>query len=302
MLGGTGLVGIIVGLAFRDIAENSLASILLRIRNPFRAGDWIHVADLTGIVQNLNMRTTVLLAIDGNHVQLPNAIVYKSIIENSSTNPNQRSQFIFGIGYDDSALEAQEIIVAALREQRAVLNDPEPSALVDELGTSTVDTKVQYWLNARSYSNFKVRSAVMRQIKLALQNAGISMPYSAREIIFPQRRTLNRREGTVTAQPEDERARPGGPTSASAQSQSQSGLRSSDADAAVALAGEGDLTSEQDDLPRQADASALPETEESLLSQETESGTRCSSTRLLVQIQRGAPHRHPRGRHHWHRN
>lgn len=38
VLGGTGLVGIVLGLAFREIAANSLASILLSIRNPFRAG------------------------------------------------------------------------------------------------------------------------------------------------------------------------------------------------------------------------------------------------------------------------
>ena len=57
VLGGTGLVGIVLGLAFREIAENSLASILLSIRNPFRAGDWIQVGEHQGIVQNLNMRT-----------------------------------------------------------------------------------------------------------------------------------------------------------------------------------------------------------------------------------------------------
>lgn len=71
VLGGTGLIGIIMGLAFREIAENSLASILLSIRNPFRAGDMIKVGEHQGIVQNLNMRTTVLLTLDGNHLQIP---------------------------------------------------------------------------------------------------------------------------------------------------------------------------------------------------------------------------------------
>ncbi|MEH6831218.1 MAG: mechanosensitive ion channel domain-containing protein, partial [Sulfitobacter sp.] len=90
VLGGTGLIGIVLGLAFREIAENSLASILLSIRNPFRAGDWIQVGEHQGIVQSLNMRTTVLLTLDGNHVQIPNALVFKSIIKNFSTNPNRR--------------------------------------------------------------------------------------------------------------------------------------------------------------------------------------------------------------------
>jgi len=71
VLGGTGLIGIVVGLAFRQIAENSLASILLSVRNPFRTGDWIQVGEYQGIVQNLNMRTTILLTLDGNHVLIP---------------------------------------------------------------------------------------------------------------------------------------------------------------------------------------------------------------------------------------
>jgi len=47
VLGGTGLIGIIVGFAFRDIAENFLASILLSVRNPFRSGELIEVGGHT---------------------------------------------------------------------------------------------------------------------------------------------------------------------------------------------------------------------------------------------------------------
>jgi len=70
-LGGAGLVGIIIGFAFRDIAENFFASLLLSVRNLLRGGDLIKVAGQTGIVQNLNTLNTVLLTLDGNHVQIP---------------------------------------------------------------------------------------------------------------------------------------------------------------------------------------------------------------------------------------
>ena len=260
VLGGTGLVGIIVGLAFREIAENSLASILLSIRNPFRAGDWIRVADHQGIVQNLNMRTTVLLTLDGNHVQIPNAVVFKSIIENFSSNPNRRSEFTVGIGYDDSVLEAQEVIIAALRSHPAVLDEPEPSALVDELGASTVNIRVQYWFNGQAYSIFKVRSALMRQVKRALQNAGISMPDSAREIIFPGG-VVVRHEDAATGDMRID-APASAPTDAGAQGPD---------DAAIASSGEGDLTSETGELQRQADAADIPDAGENLLAKKAPS-------------------------------
>lgn len=248
VLSGTGLVGIVLGLAFREIAENSLASIRLSVRNPFRAGDWIEVDAHQGIVQNLNMRTTVLLTLDGNHVQIANALVFKSVIKNFSTNPNRRAEFDVGIGYDDSVLAAQKVIIDALRAHPAVQNDPELNALVDELGSSTVTIRVQFWFDGRSYSIFKVRSALMRQIKRALQDAGISMPDEAREIIFPD----------------------GVPIRRLAPKQPQTRTRGKDpdqdtGDSAVATVGEGDLLSEKEDLDRQADAADQSDTIENLL-------------------------------------
>ncbi len=248
VLGGTGLVGIVLGLAFREIAENSLASILLSVRNPFRAGDWIEVGEYQGIVQNLNMRTTVLLTLDGNHVQIPNALVFKSVIKNFSTNPNRRAEFKVGIGYDDFVLEAQNIIIQALRAHPAVLDDPEPNALVDELGSSTVTIRVQYWFDGNAYSIFKVRSALMRQVKRALQDAGISMPDEAREIIFPDGVPIRRIRNVEDKGVADQRDLPSGK-----------------GDAAVVTAGEGDLLSENAELERQADASDLPDAAENLL-------------------------------------
>jgi hypothetical protein len=121
VLGGTGLIGIIVGFAFRDIAENFLASLLLSVRNPFSGGDLIEVAGHTGIVQNLNTRSTVLLTLDGNHVQIPNATVYKSTIKNYSSIASRRAEFVIGIAYDSSATWAQVLIADILKEHPAVL-------------------------------------------------------------------------------------------------------------------------------------------------------------------------------------
>ncbi|MDP4604725.1 MAG: mechanosensitive ion channel, partial [Erythrobacter sp.] len=165
VLGGTGLIGIIVGLAFREIAENSLASILLSVRNPFRTGDWIEIGEYQGIVQNLNMRTTILLTLDGNHIQIPNSLVFKSVVTNFSSNPNRRAEFLVGIGYENSIVAAQDLIIATLRDHPAILDTPEPAAIVHELGASSVNIRVLFWFDGKSNSIFRLRSSVMRQIK-----------------------------------------------------------------------------------------------------------------------------------------
>jgi small conductance mechanosensitive channel len=67
-----------------------------------------------------------------------------------------------------------------------VLNEPEPSVLADNLGTSTVNLRVYFWLDGREHSWLKVRSSVIRLVKLAFQQRGVSMPDEAREVVFPQ--------------------------------------------------------------------------------------------------------------------
>lgn len=186
IVGGTGLIGLAVGIAFRDITENFLASIFLSIQRPFETGDLVEVSGTTGYVQQLNVRTTILMTLDGNVVQIPNAAVYKSTLRNFTTNRNRRDDFTIGIGYCDSIDQAQEVARKVLSEHPAVLTEPEPWVLVDKLGSSTVNLRVYFWLDGKEHSWLKVRSSVIRLMKLAFQQNGISMPDESREVVFPQ--------------------------------------------------------------------------------------------------------------------
>jgi small-conductance mechanosensitive channel len=186
VVGGTGLIGLAFGIAFRDITENFLASIFLSMQRPFETGDLVEVSGVTGYVQQLNVRVTILMTLDGNLVQIPNSTVYKSNLRNFSTNANRREDFLIGISYDDPINDAQEIARKVLEEHPAVLNDPEPSVLVDSLGAATVNLRVYFWLNGHKNSWLKVRSSVIRLVKLEFQKRGISMPDEAREVVFPR--------------------------------------------------------------------------------------------------------------------
>lgn len=186
VVGGTGLVGLALGIAFRDITENFLASVFLSMQRPFETGDLVEIAGVTGYVQQLNVRTTILMTLDGNLVQIPNATVYKSNLRNFTSSPNRREDFVVGIDYAALITDAQEIARQVLADHPAVLPDPEPSVLVDSLGPSAVNLRVYFWLNGREHSWMKVRSSVIRLVKRAFQEQGVTMPDDAREIIFPQ--------------------------------------------------------------------------------------------------------------------
>jgi small-conductance mechanosensitive channel len=193
-------VGLAVGIAFRDITENFLASIFLSMQRPFETGDLVEISGATGYVQQLNVRTTILMALDGNLVQIPNATVYKSNLRNFTSNSNRRDQFDVGIGYDDKINEAQEIALQVLTDHPAVLAEPEPLVLVDSLGKATVNLRVFFWINGNEHSIGKVRSSVIRLVKRAYQNHGISMPDEAREVVFPQGIPIAMHDGKPVAQ------------------------------------------------------------------------------------------------------
>jgi small conductance mechanosensitive channel len=186
VIGGTGLVGLVVGIAFRGITENFLASLFLSLQQPFRDGDLVEIQGNTGYVQRLTSRTTVLMTLDGTQVQIPNAIVFASVLHNYTSSPDRREDFVVGIGYDAAVPQAQELALRVLREHPAVLDHPEPWVLVDKLGTSTVDLRVYFWLDGTKHSWLKVRSSVIRLVKRALQDGGVSLPDEAREVVFPE--------------------------------------------------------------------------------------------------------------------
>ena len=250
VVGGASLIGIVLGLAFRDIAENFLASLLLSVRQPFRGGDLIEVGGLQGTVQSMNTRSTVLLSAEGNHIQIPNASVFKSTIVNYSAAPARRESLAVGIGYDDSIGQTQEVIGRVLRDHVAVIDDPAPLVLVDSLGAATVNLRVYYWFDGEAYSPIKVRSALLRLIKRALIESGISMPDEAREIIFPQGVPVVGMGG----------AGPGAAAAAALPAEMPA-----PESAASSTRAEGGLSNEQDKIEQQAASAVIPEGDTDLL-------------------------------------
>jgi small conductance mechanosensitive channel len=252
VLGGTGLLGLVLGIAFQDITENFLASIFLSVQTPFEAGDLVEIGGIIGFVQRLTTRATILMTQDGNHVQIPNATVYKSTIHNYTSNPNRRQDFVVGISYGDSVANAQEIARQVLTDHPAVLEEPEPWILVDSLGAAAVNLRIYFWLDGSQYSWQKVRSSVIRLIKRAYQTAGIEMPGEVRELILPDRIPveLYRQEG-APPQP--------------VPSREVAAARAAEEPDTVSTVAEGGLHSEAGEIEEQARHSRVPEEGEDLL-------------------------------------
>ncbi|MEZ6189058.1 MAG: mechanosensitive ion channel [Planctomycetota bacterium] len=187
VLGAAGVVGLALGFAFRDIVENYLASVLLSVRRPFAADDLIMVnGEFSGTVVSLTTSDTILMTPDGNHLRLPNALVFKGTLINYTRNPKRRFEFPVGIGTEDDLEEAQRLALEVLNRMPGVLDDPAPFARVEELAESTVTVCFFGWVDQRHADFTKVKSQAIRLIKERFDHAGITMPAPTYRVEMPQ--------------------------------------------------------------------------------------------------------------------
>lgn len=174
--GTAGLAGLALGFAFKDIVENYLAGLLMAVRQTFSKDDHIVVGEHEGLVVRLTPREAILMTLDGNHVRIPNAVVFRSALLNYSRNPRRRFQFDAGVGPVDDLALARSEGMEVLREMNGVMDEPPPEALVVELGDSWVTVRFSGWVDQRQADFLRVRSEAIRLVKARLEDAGISLP------------------------------------------------------------------------------------------------------------------------------
>ncbi|MDK3256894.1 mechanosensitive ion channel family protein [Blastococcus capsensis] len=184
LLGALGVGGIAIAFAAQDILQNFIAGVLLQVRHPFRVGDQIGSGDHEGVVDDVNLRTTVLNTYDGLVVYLPNAEVLKNPIINYTRTPVSRTSLTVGLPYDADLQRAREVLLQACRDTDEVQSSPPPEVWVEELPDSSINVAVRYWHPADIASRWRVRSAVAVSLKTALDAAGISIPFPQRVLWF----------------------------------------------------------------------------------------------------------------------
>lgn len=247
ILGGTGVLGIILGIAFKNITENFLASILLSVQNPFKNNDLIEVAGVTGYVQGLTIRATLLMTQDGHEVQIPNAVVYQNTIYNFTSNPKRRETFSIEIASSCSISAAQELALSTLRNHPAILQVPEPLVLVNSLTFGNVVLCIYFWMDGSQYNWQKVKSSAIRLLKRAFQDAEIHFPVTEIKISNAHEHSLSQKNSKQEI--------PDKPISVNEESKTS------------VTQAEGGLSSDMNEIQKQAQQSKVVSKENNLLTQ-----------------------------------
>lgn len=177
-------VGFGLGFAMQDLVMNFIAGILILLNRPFSIGDFIKVGSTMGKVVEIQARATILKAVDGTRVIVPNSDLFQNQVVNFTANPFRRVEITsVGITYNDDIAHASRVIMGAIKEHPKILMEPAPTLILADFGDSSVDFKIRFWVD--SHTNWmKIKSEVLHTIKLRMDEHGISMPYPTQTLLF----------------------------------------------------------------------------------------------------------------------
>ena len=187
VLGGAGVIGIALGFAMRDTIENYVASLMLSLRQPFRANDHVVIDAHEGRVIRLTSRATVLMTLDGNHLRIPNGQVFRGVILNYTRNPQRRFEFDLGVDADDDPNAARRLGRETLAALDFVLDQPLPEARIVEVGDSNVVLRFLAWIDQGQADWYKARTRAIAAVKTALEDAGFALPEPIYRLRFDPR-------------------------------------------------------------------------------------------------------------------
>jgi small conductance mechanosensitive channel len=174
-----GAAGLAVGLALQGTLSNVAAGVMLLFLRPFKVGDWMETGSVSGTVIEIGLFSTIINTFDNIYISVPNSSIWGSIIINHSKYNTRRMDLDIGISYETDLDYAEQTLMALVSDDR-VLAEPAPQFLVVAYADSAITVRLRLYANVDTY--FPLYWDMMRQIKPALDNAGISIPYPQRDV------------------------------------------------------------------------------------------------------------------------
>jgi len=175
-----GAAGLAVGLALQGSLSNFAAGVLIVMFRPYRVGDFVEAAGISGTVEQVQILTTILRTGDNKRVIVPNGQIMDSIITNYSANDTRRVDLVIGVSYDDDIDKVRNTIRAVVAADERVLAEPETTIAVLQLADSSVNFAVRPWVKTADY--WPVLFDLTEAIKKRFDAEGISIPFPQQDV------------------------------------------------------------------------------------------------------------------------
>ena len=175
-----GAAGLAIGLALQGSLSNFASGVLIVTFRPYKVGDWVEAAGISGSVEEVQILTTVLKTGDNKQVIVPNGQIMNSVITNYSANDRRRIDMVIGVSYDDDIDTVRKTLEELVAADDRILADPACTIAVSELADSSVNFVVRPWAATADY--WGVKFDLTEAIKKRFDKEGISFPFPQQDV------------------------------------------------------------------------------------------------------------------------
>lgn len=172
--------GLAVGLALQGSLSNFAAGVLIVLFRPYRVGDFVEAAGIAGVVEQVQILTTILRTGDNKQVIVPNGQIMDSIITNYSAKETRRVDMVIGVSYADDLDKVRKTLQDIIAADDRILEDPAPVIAVAALADSSVNFNVRPWVKTADY--WAVLWDLTEAIKKRFDQEGISFPFPQQDV------------------------------------------------------------------------------------------------------------------------
>ena len=185
LLAGAGIIGLALGFAFQDTAQNFISGVFLTLRGPFRPGDIIETNEFLGTVERINMRAIEMRTFQGQKVIIPNSKVFQSPLVNFTDSGMRRVDLAVGVAYGDDLQRVRSVAVEAVEALAMREQSRDVELFFQEFGESSIDFEVRFWIRFARWTDYlRARSEAIIAIHRAFDEAGLTIPFPIRTLDF----------------------------------------------------------------------------------------------------------------------
>ena len=174
-----GAAGLAIGLALQGTLSNVAAGVMLLFLRPFKVGNWIEAANVSGTVREIGLFTTTIDTFDNVYISIPNSTIWSSTIINHSRYNTRRMDIDIGVSYDANIDFVLETLLT-LADDRRVLKKPSPQGLVVSYGDSSIIVRLRLYAKNNVY--WGLYWDLMKKTKSVLDEAKIEIPFPQRVV------------------------------------------------------------------------------------------------------------------------
>jgi len=175
-----GAAGLAIGLALQGSLSNFASGVLIVLFRPYKVGDWVDAAGVSGAVLEVQILTTVLKTGDNKQIIVPNSQIMNGVITNYSANDTRRVDLVIGVSYDDDIDKVRSTLEEIVAAEDRVLDEPACTIAVSALADSSVNFIVRPWVATSDY--WGVTFDMTETIKKRFDEEGISFPFPQQDV------------------------------------------------------------------------------------------------------------------------